>query len=80
MFLRAVFGVTSERQSLCLSSLGIFARSLTSPAVSQQSMKQMPTTKGMTKLLYPEGILSITSGAALTAGISKTVIISSRKL
>ncbi len=51
MFFRATFGVTRDFQNLRLSSAGILASSLISPTVSQISMKLMPTTNGITKLL-----------------------------
>ena len=51
MFFKAIFGLISDFQKSRLSSEGIIARSLKSPTVSQTSMKLMPTTKGITKLL-----------------------------
>ena len=51
MFFKAIFGLISDFQKRRLSSDGIIARSLKSPTVSQTSMKLMPTTKGITKLL-----------------------------
>ena len=51
MFFSAIFGVINDFQKRLRSSAGILARSLINPTVSQISMKLMPTTNGITKLL-----------------------------
>ena len=63
-FFTIVFGMNRDFQKRILSFLGIAASNLTHPTPIQHRKNVMPIVNGITKWLYPDGILSITSGTS----------------